>query len=196
MQITENHDWVKNHTIRADHEWLRLLDWARRGDHAAKDRLAKDVLEYAKKRIRILGVPADDTADVAQACTIEVFRHLGDFDATKGRFDGWVSGFALNSVRAFSRGARKLRAEVALDDVAEPSRDDEAPSTKQAGLETALDKLTARDQNLLAMKFGMGLTSDEIAERVRMSPTHVRKRVSRAIERLRRQPAIREILSR
>jgi RNA polymerase sigma factor (sigma-70 family) len=59
----------------------------------------------------------------------------------------------------------------------------------------ALNKLAKKDRNLLSMKFGMGLSSDEIAEQVKMSPTQVRKRISRAIERLRRQPAIQDILS-
>jgi RNA polymerase sigma-70 factor (ECF subfamily) len=145
--------------------------------------------------VRILGVSADDAPDVAQACTVEVLRHLGDFDATRGRFDGWVSGFALNSVRAYNRGARKLRAEVALDDVAEPIIVENAATSKRAGLDMALNKLAKKDRNLLSMKFGMGLSSDEIAEQVKMSPTQVRKRISRAIERLRRQPAIQDILS-
>jgi RNA polymerase sigma factor (sigma-70 family) len=121
---------------------------------------------------------------------------LGDFDAEKGRFDGWISGFALNSVRAYNRGARKLRAEVALEEVAEQTTDDSPTNSKRTGLETALEKLTARDKKLLAMKFGMGLTSDEISEHVNMSPTQVRKRISRAIERLRRHPAIQEVLGR
>lgn len=195
MQIRENTSWGTNHTVRADQEWVRLLDWARRGDHTAEDRLANHVLEYAKRRVRILGVSADDTPDVAQACTVEVLRHLGDFDANKGRFDGWVSGFALNSVRAYNRGARKLRAEVALEDVPEPTVDDGLASSKRAGLETALGKLTARDKNLLSLRFGMGLSSEEISAQVNMSPTQVRKRISRAIERLRRQPAIQDIIS-
>jgi len=195
MQIREE-SRGSSRTIRADQEWVRLLDWARRGDHTAEDRLATDVLEYAKRRVRFLGVSADDVPDVAQACTIEVLRHLGDFDAERGRFDGWVSGFALNSVRAYNRGARKLRAEVALEDVAEPTADSSSRDSKRVGLEAALARLTSRDKNLLHLKFGLGLSSEEISERVQMSPTQVRKRVSRTIERLRRQPAIREILSR
>jgi len=196
MEIRENTIGAMSHAVRADHEWVRLLDWARRGDHTAEDRLANNVLEYAKRRVRILGVSADDAPDVAQACTVEVLRHLGDFDAARGRFDGWVSGFALNSVRAYNRGTRKLRVEVALEDVAEPTVDEHPTTSKRVGLATALEKLTPRDRNLLGMKFGMGLSSDEIAEQVKMSPTQVRKRISRAIERLRKQPAIQDILSR
>jgi RNA polymerase sigma factor (sigma-70 family) len=118
-------------------------------------------------------------------------------------FDTWLAGMptfgetqALAAADpAYNRGARKLRAEVALDDVAEPIIVENAATSKRAGLDMALNKLAKKDRNLLSMKFGMGLSSDEIAEQVKMSPTQVRKRISRAIERLRRQPAIQDILS-
>ena len=194
MQIIDDRNWGKSHAIRGDQEWMRLLGWARQGDRTAVDRLASDVLEYVKKRVRALGVPYDDAADVAQACTIEVLRHLDDFDPGKGRFDGWMSGFALNSARAYSRGSRKIKAELALEDVAEPIAEENTFSVRREGLEAALEKITPSDRQLLGMKFGLGLTSDEVALRVGMSATQVRKRISRALERLRKQPAIQDLL--
>jgi RNA polymerase sigma-70 factor (ECF subfamily) len=194
MQIIDDRNWGKGHTVRGDQEWVRLLGWARQGDRTAVDRLANDVLEYVKKRVRAFGVPYDDAADVAQACTIEVLRHLDDFDPGRGRFDGWMSGFALNSARAYGRGTRKLKTEVALEDIAEPISEEGAFSTRRDGLEAALEKISLGDRRLLGMKFGLGLTSDEVAQRVGMSSTQVRKRISRALERLRKQPAIRELL--
>lgn len=195
MQIIDDRIWGESRSLRTDYEWIRLLGSAKQGDRTAVDRLATDILEYVKKRVRAFGVHPNDAADVAQACTLEVLRHLSDFDPARGRFDGWMTGFVLNSARAHNRGARKLRAEVALEDVAEPSTEDEGVSTQRSGLGAALDKLSNEDQHLLGYKFGLGLTSEEVGTRIGMSATQVRKRVSRALERLRQQPAIRELLN-
>jgi RNA polymerase sigma-70 factor (ECF subfamily) len=195
MQIIDDRIWGKSRNIRTDHEWIRLLGYAQKGDRAAVDRLATDILEYVKKRVRVFGVHPNDAADVAQACTLEVLRHLEDFDPTRGRFDGWMTGFALNSARTYNRGTRRQKSEVALEDVAEPSTEDMAVSAQRTGLAAALDKLSKEDQLLLGYKFGLGMTSDEVGIRMGMTGTQVRKRVSRALERLRQQPAIRELLN-
>jgi len=145
--------------------------------------------------VRAFGVHPNDAADVAQACTLEVLRHLEDYDPSRGRFDGWITGFALNSARAYNRGTRRQRSEVALEDVAEPSTEDMAISAQRTGLAVALEKLSNEEQLLLGYKFGLGMTSDEVGVRMAMTGTQVRKRVSRALERLRQQPAIRELLN-
>ena len=195
MQIIDDRIWGKSRTVRADHEWMRLLGSAQTGDRTAVDRLATDILEYVMKRVRTFGVHPNDAADVAQACTLEVLRHLEDFDPARGRFDGWMTGFALNSARAYNRGSRRMRSEVALEDVAEPSTEELGASASRSGLAAALEKLGKEDQLLLGYKFGLGMTSEEVGTRLGMSATQVRKRVSRALERLRQQPAIRELLN-
>jgi RNA polymerase sigma-70 factor (ECF subfamily) len=195
MQIVDDRIWGKSHNIRTDHEWDRLLGNAKEGDRTAVDRLAIDILEYVKRRVKAFGVPTNDAEDVAQACTLEVLRHLADFDPQRGKFAGWITGFALNSARAYNRGSRRVRSEVPLEEIAEPSTDDVALGAQRTGLASALDKLSAEDQKLLGMKFGLGLTSDEMGGRLGMTGTQVRKRVSRALERLRQQPAIRELLN-
>lgn len=194
MQIIDDRNWGKSRTVRPDHEWERLLGWARRGDTTAVDRLAHDILDFVNRRVRAFGVPAGDAADVAQNCTIEVLRHLDDFNPNLGRFDGWISGFALNSARAYNRGARRLRTEVPLEEVPELYTEESGAATQRRGLAAALDKLEPEDQKLLAYKFGLGMTSEEVGVRMKMSATQVRKRVSRALERLRQQPAIRELI--
>ncbi|MDQ2986974.1 MAG: sigma-70 family RNA polymerase sigma factor [Armatimonadota bacterium] len=195
MQIIDDRNWREGRTVRTDHEWVRLLGWARQGKGTAVDRLANDILEYVQKRVRALGVPYSDAADVAQNCAIEVLRHLEDFDLTRGTFDGWMAGFALNAVRTYNRGAKKLRSEVALEDIPEPCAQETMFSEQRNGLEAALSKLSSQDRRMLGLKFGQGLTSDEVAARLGMRGNQVRNRMSRALERLRQQPAIRELLS-
>lgn len=195
MQIIDDRNWGNSRTVRTDHEWARLLGWARQGNRTAVDRLANDILEYVQKRIRALGVPFSDAADVAQNCAIEVLRHLDDFDPTRGRFDGWMAGFALNSVRTYNRGAKKLRSEVALEDIPEPCAQETMFTDQRNGLDAALMKLSLQDRQMLGLKFGQGLTSDEVATRMGMTGNQVRKRTSRALERLRQQPAIRDLLT-
>ena len=50
----------------------------------------------------------------------------------------------------------------------------------------ALDRLAGDDRQILAMRYVLGLTSEEIGRSIGMSAPGVRSRLSRAIARLRK----------
>ena len=66
------------------------------------------------------------------------------------------------------------------DDVADP-----AGMIEVVDLKRAVAKLSARDQDLLAMRFAAGLDSSEIGAQAGMSASGVRSRLARLLERLR-----------
>jgi DNA-directed RNA polymerase specialized sigma24 family protein len=78
--------------------------------------------------------------------------------------------------------------------VAEPTGDGELDLSGSGAVEEAIGLLNPIDQELLQMRFGFGYSFDEIAEMADMTSVNARKRVSRAVESLRRHPGLRREL--
>ena len=73
-----------------------------------------------------------------------------------------------------------MKISVPPDDVADP-----AGRIEVVDLKRAVAKLSARDQDLLAMRFAAGLDSSEIGAQAGMSASGVRSRLARLLEHLR-----------
>ena len=168
-----------------------LRSWLRgymEGDARAGELLAGHVLATARRRIKGYGVPASDVDDLAQSCALEVLRHAGEFDPSRGRLDAWVGGFAFNTVRQYRRQAR----------VGQTGRHVEAFAGKariSAALTLALSSLSIDEKKLLHLRFVERLTSCEIAHAVNRSPEAVRQQISRMVEKLRKHPSIHQLLN-
>lgn len=178
---------MDNHSRDADiRAWLRGY---MEGDARAGELLAGHVLATVRRRIQGYGVPASDVDDLAQACALEVLRHAGEFDPSRGRLDAWVGGFAFNTVRQYRRQAR----------FTQPSRHHQndhfaAKARVSAPLTLALSCLSDDDKRLIRLRFVDRLTSPEIACRLESSPDAVRKQISRVLEKLRRHPSIHQLI--
>lgn len=130
---------------------------------------------------------ADDIAQEAVARAIAVLAE------GRGETIGDLRAFIYGIARHLIADAHRARDRtVALDGVAEP------PEPRLDALETtiadeerrqvraALKELPPRDRNILRLCFFEGLDAVAIAARLRESVVTIRKRKSRALERLRR----------
>jgi RNA polymerase sigma factor (sigma-70 family) len=177
---------------------LNLENWVDRytqGDTSVGDQIARAIYPILNVRLKQMGLPEHEVEDVAQQCAIEILRRLDDYEPGLGKFPHWVSGFARQSAKSWRRTqARKVTNEVnTLQDVdfeAEPDQD----IADLEALESGLSKLSLIDRELLNMKFSLGMSSEEIAESTDLNSVQVRKRISRAVEKLRNEPAIRSFL--
>lgn len=162
------------------------------GDRSVGDQLGDHVRSVLRRRFLSIGLPPQDADDLVQDSVALVFNAIRDFDSDKGTFDAWVSGYARNVARAWWRGAYGRRhAETALDALPEHARP-EIPCLDGSGsLETAIGELHPIDQELLHMRFGFGFSFDEIAQMADLTSVNARKRVSRAVESLRRNQSLR-----
>lgn len=139
--------------------------------------------------LRALGnaAMADDIAQesIARAMAKAAVAPPGTI-ADMGAF---VHGIARHLIADVHRGADRL---VPLDDVEEPGvtgidvlsaliADEE-----RARVREAIAQLSEGDRDILRWSFFDGLQPDEIARRIRQSAVSVRKRKSRALDRLRR----------
>ncbi|MBS1723191.1 MAG: RNA polymerase sigma factor [Armatimonadetes bacterium] len=163
-----------------------------RGDRRVGDRLADHVRSVLRRRFLALGLTSQDAEDLVQECVVLVFDAIHEFDAGKGNLDSWLSGYARNVARSWWRGAySRRRSESSLDSVPEVQEEFKTDLAGSGALEAALGELNPIDQELLQMRFCYGYSFDEIAEMADITPVNARKRVSRAVECLRKNEELR-----
>lgn len=141
-----------------------------------------------------MGIPSQDVDDLVQETVTAVISTVDDYDSSRGTMSSWVSGFAKNIARAWWRNSsdrRVLESPLAsLDGHPEEVDHFETP----AALEDAIRTLSPLDQELLQLRFSFGYSFDEIEKLTGMTSAAARKRVSRAIEQLRQNSALRREL--
>jgi RNA polymerase sigma factor (sigma-70 family) len=131
----------------------------------------------------IVGDP-DLANDVAQSAWAAAWRNRSRLREPE-RVRGWLLTIAANEARRSLR-RRRLRQFIPLaDDTARtvPAR----PSDDQIDLIQAIQRLRPRDREILARRYAMGETSQEIGDQVGMSDSGVRVRIGRLLEMLREE---------
>lgn len=170
--------------------WIRGY---RAGNSRAAESLARRILVTTHRKMRRYGLSQQDAEDLAQTCAIEVLRHIGDFDTARGNLDSWVAGFAFNSVRMHRRTSSRSP-ELPLELMPNLTLASMPKNAEHHSLAEALRSLDLIDRELLHMKFGLEMSSQEIADSSDLNAAQARKRISRAVERLRRHPAVQAAL--
>ena len=158
---------------------------ARSGDEAAFTRIVATYHPDLVRMARVVCGDPDLASEAAQAAWAVAWHRLRDLrDASRLR--PWLMTIAANEARQLirSQGRRHLR-EIALLDPTAPAAD--IGVATRIDLANALGTLDPRDRTLLGLRYLAGLDSSEIAREVGMSATAVRSRMSRALDRLRRE---------
>jgi RNA polymerase sigma-70 factor (ECF subfamily) len=133
----------------------------------------------------------ETASDVVQTAWGIAWRRLSGLrDRTQVR--SWLVAIAANEARQARRRARR----AILVDIAKVSEEKLAPDPGDAipvvDLKRALSRLDPDDQMLLALRFVGHLDSAEIATHLRLSPSGVRSRLARLLDRLRFDLQVRE----
>ncbi|MBA3727035.1 MAG: sigma-70 family RNA polymerase sigma factor [Armatimonadetes bacterium] len=161
------------------------------GCAVARDDLGREVLAAARSALRKFGLASQDMDDLAQACAVDVIQHIGSYDRSRGAFCAWISGFAWNVVRGHQNRQ--------IDYVSRPQENvsqtvtDQDPCLRNA-IFTAMEALLPGERQLLELRFVMQLSSNEIAEFTGVTACQARKRISRAVDKLRRHTAVQDYI--
>lgn len=151
--------------------------------------------QFARVRLLQFGVSAQDADDLAQDIMINMMRQLPSFEIEKGSLESWITGFAKMASKAWMRQrALKLQREVPLELAPGIAAEVESDELLAGAIHRALSKLPEVDRLMVDFRFTQGLSSKQIADRMGMSDMAVRKRLSRAIERVRKDSGLREAL--
>ena len=130
------------------------------------------------------GMAGDRTIaeDAVQACWHAAWRSRGQID--RARMRGWLFTVTANQVR---RSLRRRRLREVLHGRLRPPPDQGEVDPRHLDLATALRGLDLRDRQLVALRYGLGLTSQEIGEQLGLSASGARVRLQRVLTRLRKE---------
>jgi RNA polymerase sigma-70 factor (ECF subfamily) len=165
-----------------------LVERMSRGDRVALGSL------YERHAARLRGLAlvilrdAGEADDVLHDVFIEAWRRSADYSAHRGTVSAWLALRARS--RAIDRvRARKIRAESDAATEPGPSGDPIADSVRtldRARLHGLLATMSEAEQEVLVLGYFEGLSSSEIAERIRVPIGTVKSRVRSALAKLRR----------
>ena len=168
---------------------VSLIGGAAAGDRdclaALYDRYASALLAIGR---RILG-DRREAEDLLHDVFIEVWRQAGDYDESRGSVRAWL----LMRMRSRALDRRKSaaiskRADLPAPDAVADAHDngeDPALGPDRQAVRRALAQLPAEQRQVLELGYFEGLSSSEIAERVRAPIGTVKSRVAAALSKLR-----------
>jgi RNA polymerase sigma-70 factor (ECF subfamily) len=143
------------------------------------------VYNYIRYRINDPDTTDDLTADTFEA----ILANIKSFRPEKGSFTTWVFAIARNTVNTYLR-KQKFRNWFSIDFMKNEASSELEPEQHQLESEMhnelliAIAHLSTRDQDLLALKFGAGLSNSQISKLTGSNQNNVNVSVYRAVRRL------------
>jgi RNA polymerase sigma-70 factor, ECF subfamily len=128
---------------------------------------------------------SDLTDEAVQECWLIAVRRIRRFDPSRGGFEGWLRGIAVNVLRNQERRLRKhrvLRAGAPEESLQVSGREPGTEGRTELAEEIALvfSELPARHQAVLRAKYQDALSVDEVARRWGETPKAIESLLSRA----------------
>jgi RNA polymerase sigma-70 factor (ECF subfamily) len=164
---------------------VSTVELAGAGDEAA---FAQLVATYHADMARVAFTVCGDrelAEDALQSAWLIAWRKLHSL-RDPDRVRPWLLSVTANEARQIVRRRHGPVVEIAVE-VAGDARADPSSGVERLDLRRALAHLSPDDRLLLAMHFAVDLDSDELGTAVGTSPSTARKRLSRAIDRLRKE---------
>lgn len=149
----------------------------------------KRVYAYTLLRVRNPAL----AEDLCAAAWRKAYRHLETYDEQKGSFTQWIFTIARNEINMYRR-LYWVKHLFSLTDAEEylpsaeksPAEQLEEQLLKRTVLD-AVKKLSARERDLISLKFYAGLNNRQIAGMTGLSESNVGTLLSRAARKLRKR---------
>jgi RNA polymerase sigma-70 factor (ECF subfamily) len=143
-----------------------------------------DVYAYVATLLRDRAAAEDVTALAFE----RAFRRRRTFDRRRGEERAWLFGIARNAALDELRRRRRLATLVAdpEDSAAVPVDDGAEVALRRTAVRTALAALSARDREIVALKFHAGLSNTELARVLGVSESNAGTLLHRTMEKLRK----------
>jgi RNA polymerase sigma-70 factor (ECF subfamily) len=144
---------------------------------ARPEQLIRRVYSYAAYRLG----DGPEAEDVTNETFARALRYRKTYDRSKGEPIAWLLGIARHCVDAALASKQETSG-----DMPEGSDDGfERRAIERLTLASALDRLSNRDRELIALRYGADLTASQIAVRLEMTTNAVEVALHRALDRLR-----------
>jgi RNA polymerase sigma-70 factor (ECF subfamily) len=173
---------------------LSLVRFSQDGDRDAFACLYEANLERIHRYIYYRVYDQQVTEDITSLVFLKVWENLGSFKGGQIPFAKWLYRIAHNTVIDYYRTRKPT---VALEDVHPlqlshfDSVDEKIDTTiLSRDLMAAMDVLTSTQREVLILRFVLGLTTMEIAKRLKKGQGAVRALQMRGLRRLSQEPAM------
>ena len=168
-----------------------LIGRAKRGDTHAYEELVYAHQGIAFRTAYLIAGNAADAEEAAQDGFVKAWRALGRF-RDGAPFRPWLLQIVANEARNRRRSAGR-RAHLALRAATEEPSGDAAPSPEASLLSAetrdtllaAVNELPEDQRTVIALRFFVGLSEQEVADALKLPTGTVKSRSARALERLR-----------
>ncbi|MCS7272789.1 MAG: RNA polymerase sigma factor [Fimbriimonadales bacterium] len=140
----------------------------------------------------------DDIADLTQECLLRVYMNLDTLREVEC-LDPWLRVVVRNAVYTWYRERKREQEVLSLGLEAEDNTDAHPFSEEEMLLsfvvQEAMQTLSECERQMFELRYGVGLSYREIAQRMGIHEEAVRKRITRALSRLKAHPLIQSILT-
>jgi RNA polymerase sigma-70 factor (ECF subfamily) len=131
-----------------------------------------------------------DADDLAQDALLRAVRSLHSFDPARGSLESWLWRIVANAAKDSARRRRRALEVItsisfATAPEAESVEDAVLERLRDADLHDRLRLMRHRDRTLLALRYGVGLDTDEVGAAVGLNSDSAGKAIRRALRRLR-----------
>ena len=140
----------------------------------------RDVYAYVATIVHDRSAAEDVTAQTYE----RAYKKRRSFDARRGSERAWIFGIARNAALDELR-RRKRTATLYADPPDEVLVAHDEVAIRRATVRAALERLDARDRELIALKFHGGLSNAELAKVLGTSESNAGTRLHRAVTKLR-----------
>jgi RNA polymerase sigma factor (sigma-70 family) len=160
--------------LTAEDSWTRFEALYR----GARD----DVYAYVATLLRDPSAAEDITALAFE----RAYRRRRSFDRHRGEERAWLFGIARNAALDELRRRRRLTNIVADPGIADPVVDTADLALRRTAVKAAMQRLSAREREIVALKFHAGLSNAELAAVLGVSESNAGTLLYRVMEKLRR----------
>jgi RNA polymerase sigma-70 factor (ECF subfamily) len=157
---------------------------------ALRERIERLVRRYCRAN-------DDDVEDLTQECLLRVYNNL-DSLRDLDKMEPWLRTVVRNAVFSWYRERKREQEVYSLgletEHEAAPYSIPEDDLLLYFVLQEAMQALSESDRQMFELRYGVGLSYREIAQQMGLNEEAVRKRITRALARLRAHPIIQSIL--
>lgn len=153
-------------------------------EHGAEELARRLVETYSDRLLRLaysLLNDLPDAQDVCQEVLLKRLAHPGDFESGEHE-KAWLVRVTVNTCKNLRRSPWRRRT-VGLDTVAEPA----AFQPEEGGVLEEVQRLPARDREVLVLYYYMGYDTNEIGALLGLRADAVRARMKRARGKLKQE---------
>ncbi len=149
---------------------------ARDGDRAALQRVLSESRQNLRRYAEYHCV-VNDAEDAVQESLLQVSRHIGNLRAIEA-FTSWLFRIVKRECNRLKRGMRLLTGDTITDDILPPTWFE--PVELGHDVACALESLPAHYREILLLRDLEGLTIEEMATTLKLTPQATKSRLHRA----------------